>query len=160
MIDKFKLAIYIVQKKTGKKELKREDFIKTLSFENRWIEPSIVEKFLNICLKVNLLEKNDDSYIPLFSTKGMEVPVDFELTPDEINNFQERDEQDIFKLIIERIEKSKGVKRNEIVAEINRMKSRLRYFTIETLALIYARENGIDVSDLIPIVEKSLSIKR
>lgn len=160
MIDKFKLAIYIVQKKAGRNELKKEDFVKILSFENRWIEPSLVEKFIGICLRINLLENRGDSYVPLFSTKGMDVPVDFELTPDDIVNFQEKEDLDIFKLIVERIEKSKGMKRNEIVAEINRLKSRFKYFSIETIALLYARDRGVDVSDLIPLVEKSILKER
>ncbi|MDP8012097.1 MAG: DUF2240 family protein [Thermoplasmata archaeon] len=160
MIDKFKLAIFIVQKKTGKNELKKEDFIKILSFENRWLEPSTVEKFLEICTKINLLQRNGDTYIPSFSNKGLEIPVDFEILPEDVKNFQEKEEQDIFKIIIERIEKTKGIKKNEIVAEINKMKSKNRYFTIEVLALLYAKENGVEIKDLIPLVENSIFQKR
>ncbi|MGC8663671.1 MAG: DUF2240 family protein [Thermoplasmata archaeon] len=160
MIDKFKLAIFLVQKKTGKNELKKEDFVRILSFNNRWIEPSTVEKFLNICTKINLLQKKDDLFSPIFSTKGLEIPVDFEISAEDIDNFQEKEEQDIFKIIVERIEKSKGIKKNEIVAEINKMKMKNKYFTIETIALIYAKEHGVDVSDLIPLVEDSVLKKK
>lgn len=156
MIDKFKLAIYFVQKKVGKNELKREDFIKILSFENRWLEPSVVDKFINLCLKINLLEKKNDTFTISFSTKGLEIPVDFEITPDEVNNYKEKETKDVFKMIIEKIEKEKGMKRNEIVAEINKLKSKSKYMTIEVVALIYARDIGIDIKEFIPMVEENI----
>lgn len=155
MIEKFKVAIFLVQKKTGRQELRKEDFIRIISFENRWMEPSYVERFLEKAVKINLLRKEGDIYIPQFSFKDIEVPVDFEISPSDLEVSEEK-EEDIFKLIIERIEKKTGRKRNEIVGEINKMRQKNRYFTIETVALIYARENGVEVEDLIFQYEKKI----
>ncbi len=155
MIEKFKVLIFLVQKKVGRQELKKEDFIKIISFENRWMEPSYVEKFLENCVKLNLLKKEEDHYIPQFSFKDLEIPVDFEITPQEIE-IREEKEEDIFKATIDRIEKSTGKKRNEIVSEINKMRSKNKYFTIEILAFIYAVENKVNVDDLIKMYEEKL----
>ncbi|MBD6955296.1 MAG: DUF2240 family protein [Thermoplasmata archaeon] len=155
MIEKFKIAIFLVQKKTGRQELRKEDFVRIISFENRWMEPSYVEKFLDLALRMNLLKKSGDSYIAQFSMKEIEVPVDFEINPSDLEIKEER-EEDIFKLILERIEKKTGKKRNEIVSEINKMRQKNRYFTIETLAFIYARENSVQIDDLLQEYEKKI----
>lgn len=155
MIEKFKILIFLVQKKIGKQELRREDFIKIISFENRWMEPSYVDKFIENCVKLNLLKKVDNSYVPQFSFKDIEIPVDFEIAPQEIELKEEKGEE-IFMVIIDRIEKSTGKKKNEIVSEINRMRSKNKYFTVEVYALIYAVENNVDVRDIIQMYEEKL----
>ncbi|MEM4314504.1 MAG: DUF2240 family protein, partial [Thermoplasmata archaeon] len=82
-------------------------------------------------------------------------PVDFEITPQEIELKEEKGEE-IFMVIIDRIEKSTGKKKNEIVSEINRMRSKNKYFTVEVYALIYAVENNVDVRDIIQMYEEKL----
>ncbi|MCI4434175.1 MAG: DUF2240 family protein [Thermoplasmata archaeon] len=155
MIDKLKVAIFLVQKKTGKQELKKEDFVRVIAFENRWMEPSFVEKFLDVSVRLNLLKKSGDTYTPQFSMKDIEVPIDFELTQADLEIKEEKGE-DLFKRIIDRIEKSTGKKRNEIVGDINRMRQKNRYFTIETLALIYAMENKVQIDDFLNEYEKQI----
>jgi len=161
MIDNLKMAIFFVEKKCGKKELKREDFIRILSFESRWLEPSMVDKFLELCTRIHLLEKNNDVYVSQFSTKGMEIPIDFFLSPEDILNFQETKEtKDIFLNVVEYLQEKTGKGKNEIVSEINKIKARMKYITIETAALIYANDLDVDVSQFIKEIENSIISKK
>ncbi len=161
MIDNLKMAIFFVEKKCGKRELKREDFLRVLSFENRWLEPSLVDKFLELCTRIHLLDKNDEIYTSQFSTKGMEIPIDFFISPEDILNFQETKEtKETFLKIVEYLQEKTGKGKNEIVSEINKIKSKMKYITIEVAAIIYARDLDIDVSQFLDEVENSILSKK
>lgn len=61
--------------------------------------------------------------------------------------------------IIRRISERTGKDAKEILAEINKRHEELKFLAIEVVALIVAKELGVDVKDLIDEVEE-LIIKR
>ena len=61
--------------------------------------------------------------------------------------------------IIKRISERTGKDAKEILAEINKRHEELKFLAIEVVALIVAKELGVDVKDLIDEVEE-LIIKR
>ncbi len=63
-------------------------------------------------------------------------------------------ERSVLDEIIDRISEKTGKSRREILAEINKRHEELSDLSIEVVALIVAREMGVDVSDLIDRVEE------
>jgi len=58
--------------------------------------------------------------------------------------------------IIRRISERTGKDAKEILAEINKRHEELKFLAIEVVALIVAKELGVDVKDLIDEVEKQI----
>jgi len=69
------------------------------------------------------------------------------------------DKMDELNKIIRRISERTGKDAKEILAEINKRHEELKFLAIEVVALIVAKELGVDVKDLIDEVEE-LIIKR
>lgn len=58
--------------------------------------------------------------------------------------------------IIRRISERTGKDAKEILAEINKRHEELKFLAIEVVALIVAKELGVDVKDLMDEVEKQI----
>ncbi|MGC9122722.1 MAG: DUF2240 family protein [Thermoplasmata archaeon] len=156
MTDKFKAVLKLLERRIKKREFSRDDAIKFLSYDNRWLEPSNVDVFLKNCISKNLIKKIDDEkYLINFETSNIEIPIDLTITKEDLEKYSVNP-KDSFKLIVERISKKTGIKKEEIVSEVNKMRKAYPFFNIEIIALMIARDKNIDVSDLFDMVEKSI----
>ncbi len=156
MTDKFKAVLKLLERRIKKKEFSRDDAVKFLSYDNRWLEPSNVDVFLKNCISMNLIKKIDDEKYQInFETSNIEIPIDLTITKEDLEKYSVNP-KDSFKLIVERISKKTGMKKEEIVSEVNKMRKIYPFFNIEIIALMIARDKNIDVSDLFDIVEKSI----
>lgn len=156
MIERFKEIIYIVSKKMDKKELTESDFKKSLVYDRQWLSPDHVKRFLDICLEIRLLQKEDDTYVPTFSFRDIQVTLDTKISDRDIDEYRAPTPQkDIFIEILEFIEQNIPMQRNEIVKNVNKIKGKMKYVTIEVAALIYAKELNLDISKFIdPVKDK------
>ncbi|MGC8610616.1 MAG: DUF2240 family protein [Thermoplasmata archaeon] len=156
MTDKFKAVLKLLERRIKKREFSRDDAIKFLSYDNRWLEPSNVDVFLKNCISMNLIKKIDDEKYQInFETSNIEIPIDLTITREDLEKYSVNP-KDSFKLIVERISKKTGIKKEEIVSEVNKMRKAYPFFSIEIIALMIARDKNIDVSDLFDMVEKSI----
>ena len=65
-------------------------------------------------------------------------------------------EENVLDKIINRIAEKTGKNAKEILAEINKKHEELNLLAVEVVALIVAREKGVDISDLIEEVERNV----
>ncbi|ADB57379.1 DUF2240 family protein [Archaeoglobus profundus] len=65
-------------------------------------------------------------------------------------------EENVLDRIISRITEKTGKNAKEVLAEINKKHEELNLLAVEVVALIVAREKGVDISDLIDDVEKKV----
>jgi len=65
-------------------------------------------------------------------------------------------EENVLDRIISRIAEKTGKNAKEVLAEINKKHEELNLLAVEVVALIVAREKGVNVSDLIDEVEKKV----
>ncbi len=159
MIERFKEIIYIVSKKLDKKELTETDFKKSLVYDRQWLSPDHLKKFLDICLEIRLLQKDNDVYVPTFSFKDIQVTLDTKISDKDIDDYKPPTiQKDIFIEILEYIEQKVTMQRNEIVKNVNKIKGKMKFVTIEIAALIYAKDLNLDISKFIgPVKDKILS---
>ncbi|MGC8585110.1 MAG: DUF2240 family protein [Thermoplasmata archaeon] len=156
MSEKYKAVLKILERRLKRREFSRDDIVRILSYENRWIEPSYVEIFLKNCINMNLIKKIDDNkYIINFDTTNVEIPIDLTVTKEDLEKYSESP-KDSFKIIVERISDKTGIRKEDIVSEVNKIRKSYPFFNIEIIALLIAREKNIDVSDLYDLVEKSI----
>lgn len=62
--------------------------------------------------------------------------------------------------IIDRISERTGKSSKDVLAEINKMHRDLNLLAVEVVALIYARENGVEIEDLIDDVKRKVLFLR
>ena len=65
-------------------------------------------------------------------------------------------EENVLDRIISRIAEKTGKNAREVLSEINKKHEELNLLAVEVVALIVAREKGVNVSDLIDKVEKKV----
>ncbi|WP_456328004.1 DUF2240 family protein [Archaeoglobus sp.] len=65
-------------------------------------------------------------------------------------------EENVLDRIISRIAEKTGKNAREVLSEINKKHEELNLLAVEVVALIVAREKGVNVSDLIDEVEKKV----
>lgn len=81
---------------------------------------------------------------------GVELDISFDL------EYIGGSEENVLDRIISRITEKTGKNAKEVLAEINKKHEELNLLAVEVVALIVAREKGVDISDLIDDVEKKV----
>ncbi|WP_457549584.1 DUF2240 family protein [Archaeoglobus sp.] len=66
-------------------------------------------------------------------------------------------DENVLDKIINRIAEKTGKNAKEVLAEINKKHEELNLLAVEVVALIVAREKGVDISDLIDEVEGKIT---
>jgi hypothetical protein len=117
----------------------RSEFVVALSLDRDWFSPDQAKRLIDVAATEGLLTVADDEVAVAFDPDDVEVPDDFH--PDE-KILQERS---TFERILDDIVDA-GVEKQEAVAAINALQSDLAV-TIEAAAVVYARRQGVDVSD-------------
>ncbi len=135
-------------KSKGKRSMKKSELIMTLTFDLGWFSHEEAKRVVDLALEKGLLMGNEE-LTPTFDLDEVEVPVDFR--PDE-SIFSEKP---VFDRIVEEIAEKTGKSFGEVVAMINRRQEELgNLLSVEVVALIVAKELGLDVSKFLDEVER------
>jgi len=127
-------AIASAFRSKGKSTMKRNELIMTLSYDLCMFSPEEAKRIVNLALEEGLLV-GDEELSPTFDLE----------------------EKDVFDKIIESIEEKTGKSKGEIIAMINRRQEELgNLLSVEVVALLIAKEFGIDISNYIEEVEKKV----
>jgi hypothetical protein len=125
----------------GVERLKQTEFVVALSLDREWFSPDQAQRLVDVAATEGLLERTDgDELVTAFDPYGVEVPDGFE--PDE-SVLQQRS---TFERLLANIVDA-GTEKQEAVAAINRLQSDLAV-SVEAAAALYARRQGLDVTDL------------
>ncbi|ELY44022.1 MULTISPECIES: DUF2240 family protein [Natronorubrum] len=132
----------------GTQRLQENEFVVALSLDRDWFSPDQSKRLIDIATQEGLLERVDGALETTFETADVTVPEEF--VPDE-DLLQERS---AFERVLESLV-AEGVEKHEAVGAINTLQQELG-LTIEVAAVVYARREGIDVSDLLPVARSTL----
>ncbi len=128
----------------GKKEMTISEFIFALSLDLKWFSPDQSRVVLEKAVKRGFIKQRDDTLEPGIDIDTVSIPPDF--TPD----FRKIMEITPFDIIVDRIVAKTGKDRKDIIAEINdKYEEYDRMLDASVIALVFAREMGIDVSDMV-----------
>lgn len=124
----------------GRDRMGKSEFVVALSLDRDWFSPDQAKRLLDVAASEGLVERVDGDVTVTFDLDGVDVPDGF--VPDE-SILQERS---TFERVLDAIVDA-GVQKQEAVAAINSLQADLGV-TVEAAAVVYARRQGIDVSEL------------
>ena len=126
-------------KKRGKKSLKMSDFVFALSLDLKWGPPDKVRALLQEAADEGLVRIEGDYVHAAFDEDQAEVPV----------GFRPSKEEDIFEKGVRLIVSATGMGKKEAISMVNEKQDSLQgLVNLDAVALLVAREMGIDVRDL------------
>ncbi|MFC7068032.1 DUF2240 family protein [Halobaculum lipolyticum] len=124
------------------------EFVVALSLDRDWFSPDQAKRLVDIATGRGLLDDADGDLVARFDPAEVHVPPDFE--PDE----SILREQSTFEKAVDAIVAG-GVEKREAVAAANR-RQRDAGVTLETAAVLVAREHGVDVDGIAAEVRDGL----
>ena len=126
-------------KKRGKKSLKMSDFVFALSLDLKWGPPDKVRALLQEAADEGLVRIEGDYVHAAFDDDQAQVPM----------GFRPSKEEDIFEKGVRLIVSATGMGRKEAISMVNERQDSLQGLVkLDAVALLVAREMGIDVRDL------------
>ncbi|RUM35027.1 MAG: DUF2240 domain-containing protein [Archaeoglobus sp.] len=144
-----KLVIAAAFRAKGKRSMTKSDLTYFMSFNLKWFthdkSKSVVEK----AIEKGLLIEEEGKLKPSFDIYSIKIPVNFE--PD----LSTIDHTSLFEEILEEISIHTGLEKNELISKVNSVQEKFEgLLDAEVVALIVAKEYGMDVSKYLDSVEK------
>ncbi|MDQ2049797.1 DUF2240 family protein [Natronolimnohabitans sp. A-GB9] len=133
----------------GTRRLQENEFVVALSLDRDWFSPDQSKRLIDVATHEGLLERTDDALEVTFDPADVTVPDEF--VPDE----DLLTERSAFERVLEALV-AEGTEKHEAVGAINQLQSELDV-AIEAAAVVYARRQGIDVSELAPAARDELT---
>ncbi len=127
-------------RRQGSNRVGESEFVVALSLDRDWFTPDQAERVVDLATGRGLLSHDGDDLVAEFDPETIEIPSGF--TPDE-SLLQDRS---TFELVLDEL-LAAGVEKRDAVAGINTLQADLD-LTVEAAALLYARRQGVDVSDV------------
>lgn len=149
-MEELKRTIAVLFRRKGKGSITEKEFVFSASIDLRWFSPKAAQKLLDIALQLNLISRRNGELSPNFNIEDIHVPLEFKPTED-ILNIQE---ESLLSRIISKLSESK-LERRDLVARINALQKRFGV-DIEIAALILGNDLGMDMKELISIVEEKV----
>ena len=138
-------------KSKGRESMKETELVYTLSLDLGWFPLDTAKKVVELAKEKGLLREEGDEISPTFNLEDVEIPIDFKPNPERIFATS------VFDLLIQEISDKTGMSIGEVIAMINKKQEELgNLLSVEVVALLIAKEHGIDVSDYIDEVEDEL----
>lgn len=142
-------------KRRGKSVLTRAEFLFALSLDLKWYCREDADSILRCALEKDMMTCEGDKIKAKFDLNAVNLPQNFK--PPDASSLFKTGQGDVFERIIGRIASGKNMKRDEIMALINKKyETADKMIETDVAALWAARELGIDVRDLTDEVWKKL----
>ncbi|WP_049925795.1 DUF2240 family protein [Halopiger goleimassiliensis] len=132
----------------GTTSLEESEFVVALSLDRDWFSPDQAKRLIDLATQEGLLEHDDGDLEATFDPAEVTIPEDF--VPDE-DLLRERS---AFERVLESLV-AEGAEKHEAVGAINQLQADLGV-TIETAAVVYARREGLEVDDLVPVARDAI----
>jgi len=124
----------------GIDRMSESEFVVALSLDRDWFSPDQAKRLVDVATGEGLLDRTGDDVVTTFDTGAVEIPDGFEPQESVLR------ERSTFERVLEAVVDA-GVEKQEAVAAINRLQADLGV-TIEAAAVLYARRQGLEVTDL------------
>jgi len=145
-----KKVIAAAFKSKGKKKMKKNELIYTMSFDLNWFSHEASKKVVEKAENEGLLSGNDEVE-PAFDFENIEVSPDFK------PNLRELLSRSLADRLVEELAELLGKSYQEVVSIINKKQEEMgNLLSFEVVALLVAKENGLEISKFIEEVEKTV----
>ncbi|WP_254768907.1 DUF2240 family protein [Salinilacihabitans rarus] len=144
-----RVAVAAPFKRNGTRTLRENEFVVALSLDRDWFSPDQAKRLVDVATEQGLLDRDGDELAATFDPAETAVPDGF--VPDE-DLLRERS---TFERVLDALV-ADGAEKHEAVGAINARQRELG-ITIEAAAVVHARREGVDVSDLVPVARAALT---
>ncbi|WP_255167643.1 DUF2240 family protein [Natrononativus amylolyticus] len=144
-----RVAVAAPFKQNGTRSLRENEFVVALSLDRDWFSPDQATRLITVATEQGLLEREGAELTLCFDPATVTVPEDFAPDTDLLR------ERSAFERVLDALV-AEGVEKHEAVGAINALQGDLE-ITIEAAAVVYARREGLDVSELVPIARATLT---
>ena len=141
-------AVAVPFRDAGRDRVGEGAFVVALSLDRDWFSPDQAKRVVDVAAGRGLIERDGNDVIAQFDPTKVAVSEDF--APDE----SVLREQSVFERVLEAVVAA-GVEKQVAVAAINDRQRELGV-TLEAAAVLYARRQGVDVSEAAERVARDL----
>lgn len=134
-----KTAVAVPFRSAGTDRMGEGEFVVALSLDRDWFSPDQAKRLVDIADGRGLLAHDDGELLATFDPSSVSVPEDFTPGTDVLT------EQSTFEQIVDELV-AEGIEKREAVAAANERQTEAGV-TLETAAVLVAREHGVDVSE-------------
>lgn len=124
----------------GVDRMSESEFVVALSLDRDWFSPDQATRLVDVAAGERLLDREGDDVVATFDPSAVDIPDGF--VPEDTVLRQ----RSTFERTLESVVET-GVEKQTAVAAINRLQADLG-LSVEAAAVLYARRQGVDVSDL------------
>jgi hypothetical protein len=132
----------------GVSRMSESEFVVALSLDRDWFSPDQAKRLVDVGAGEGLLDREGDDVVAAFEPGSVTVPDGF--TPEESVLRQRSTFERVLGTVVDA-----GAEKQEAVAAINRLQSDLG-LSIEAAAVLYARRQGLDVTELAATAREEL----
>ena len=135
-----RVALAAPFKQAGRDRLGENEFVVALSLERDWFSPDQAKRLVDVATGQGLLDREDGDLLAVFDVDTVEIPDGF--VPDESMLVEQSTFERLVDLLV-----AEGIAKRDAVAGVNDLQRQLGV-TVEAAAVVFARREGIDVSEL------------
>jgi len=142
------IAVAVPFRQQGTRSLGEGEFVVALSLDREWFSPDQAKRLVDVAVGRGLLDNDDGDLQPTFDVDAVEIPEGFTPDTDILR------EQSTFEQLLDGMVAG-GLSKQTAVAETNDTQRRLG-ITLEAAAVLVARRNGVDCSEVAETVRAEL----
>ena len=135
-------------KQHGTQRLRENEFVVALSLDRDWFSPDQSQRLIDVATREGVLERDGADLVPAFDPADVTIPEDFQPDDDLLR------ERSAFERVLDALV-AEGVEKHEAVGAINSLQQEYG-ITIEAAAVVYARGEGLEVTELAPVARAAL----
>ena len=154
--EELKNGVALIFRRKAKDILTEKEFVFSASMDLRWFNYTDAMKFLELAVSHNILKRENKAVMPNFDHRKAELPATFRPSPDLLKSAPgagDGTKETVFMRIVDSIAKASKQDRSSVISRINKKRELLRV-DAEVLALLVAREDGLDISPFLDEADK------
>jgi hypothetical protein len=157
-----KQIISFILKRSGKKSIAESEIYLILSMELQWCPPQMAKQFISEVQKTDLVQIENGLITPSFTIDKVSIPIDFKPTVEFFKNFKAEEKEmkhtntDQF---LEYLKTSSSLSKEEITNAITKIQDD-KNITEHVAMLLFAKKHAIDISNILPEIDKEFSYKK
>jgi len=155
--DDLRNGVALIFRRKAKDLLTDREFVFSASMDLRWFSYTDAMKFLELAISSGLVRREGKAITPTFDHRKIELPAAFRPSPELLKERPGapgvQSTETLFIRIVDAVAKRTGQDRSAVISRVNKKREELKV-DAEVLALLLARESGLDVSSYIDEVEK------
>lgn len=157
--DDLKNGVALIFRRKAKDLLTEREFVFSASMDLRWFSYTDAMKFLELAISSGLIRREGKAITPTFDFRKLELPTAFkpsaELVKEKAGAGPGQGKETMFIRLVDGIAKKTGQDRSTVISRINRKREMVRV-DAEVLALLVAKEVGLDIDPFIDDAEKAV----